>query len=354
MALTHSYQLQQYGGQPVRVEHPLPPLQNDEILIRVTHAGVCHSDVYIQDGYQDLGNGEKIDFADSTMPMPLVMGHEIVGEVVATGNEQHRSLIGQRRLIYPWIGCGNCPSCTGGHDNHCEQPRSLGIFRHGGYAEHVVVPDARYLLDIGDLDPAWACTLACSGLTVYSALQQLLPMKSGSALAIVGLGGLGLSAVSLARKLGFSTIIACDIADDRLEAALKLGADRVLNTANSEDAEQALKSLAGQRLHGVIDTVGSPATVQMAIGAVAKGSRVVLVGLHGGQTALRIPLLPFKALSLIGSYTGSLSELQALIALVRQGGIAPLPINQRPLCCLPDALSDLRRGKALGRIVLNP
>lgn len=354
MTTTNSFQLKKYGSQPEKVPHALSQPAGGEILLKVTHSGVCHSDVYIQEGYQDLGNGEKIDFADSMMPMPLVMGHEIVGEVVATGTPSDAHLIGQRRLIYPWIGCGECATCHDGFDNHCEQPRSLGIFRHGGYAEHVVVPDAKYLLEIGDVDPSWACTLACSGLTVFSALKQLMPMKSDSALAIIGMGGLGLSAVSLARKLGFSRIIACDIEDERLEAARELGADHLLNTLKSTSPEVDLKILAQQRLHGVIDTVGIPATVQMAIGAVAKGSRMVLVGLQGGQTELRIPLLPFKALSIIGSYTGSLNDLRELIALVRQGGITTLPIRQQPLCCLPEALNDLKKGNMVGRIVLNP
>ncbi|MDE1185425.1 MAG: alcohol dehydrogenase [Pantoea sp.] len=354
MMLSQSFQLQNYGGEPVAVTHPLPELRAQDVLVKVTHAGVCHSDVYIQDGYQDLGNGEKINFADSTMPMPLVMGHEIVGEVVAVGAEADKTLIGQQRLIYPWIGCGQCATCQGGYDNHCEQSQSLGIFRHGGYAEHVVVPDGKYLLDINGLDPAWASTLACSGLTVFSALRQLQPMKPDSALAIIGMGGLGLSAVSLAKELGFTRIIACDIADDRLEAARQLGAEHVLNTRNSADPDNALKSLAQHRLHGVIDTVGNPATVQMAISAVAKGSRIILVGLQGGQTTLRIPLLPFKALSLTGSYTGSLDELTQLISLASQGGLSALPITQRPLCCLPQALDDLRTGRAVGRIVLNP
>lgn len=354
MTLTHSFQLKEFGSQPVQVPHPLPPTAAGEVLLKVTHAGVCHSDVYIQEGHQDLGNGEKIDFSESTMPMPLVMGHEIVGEVVATGSAYDAHLIGHRKLVYPWIGCGQCATCHDGYDNHCEQPRSLGIFRHGGYAEHVVVPDAKYLLDIGDVDPAWACTLACSGLTVFSALKQLMPIKSDSSLAIIGMGGLGLSAVSLAKKLGFTRIIACDIEDERLEAARELGAHHLLNTVKSTSAEADLKALAQQRLYGVIDTVGIPATVQMAIGAVAKGSRMVLVGLQGGQTELRIPLLPFKALSIIGSYTGSLGELRELIALVLQGGISTLPISQRPLCCLPDALNDLKKGNTVGRIVLNP
>ncbi|RLM27014.1 hypothetical protein BIY29_03710 [Brenneria alni] len=353
MAVTHSYRLPHYGAEPQPVEHELPELAAQDVLLRVTHAGVCHSDVYIQDGYQDLGDGERIDFAQSAMPIPLVMGHEIVGEVVAVGESADRALIGQRRLVYPWIGCGGCPACHAGQENHCEQPRTLGIFRHGGYAEHVVIPDARYLLDIGALDPAWAATLACSGLTVYSALQQMLPLKPGGALAIIGAGGLGLSAVSLANALGVESVIACDITDDRLQVARQLGANEVLNIGHGP-VGSALSDLAQGRLYGVIDTVGLPSTMQLAMNSVAKGARIILVGLQGGRIDLRLPLLPFKALSLIGTYTGSLQELKALIDLARQGGLTPLPIAQRPLCCLNDALTDLRNGNALGRIVLNP
>lgn len=329
MAVTHSYRLPHYGGEPRQVEHELPELEPQDILLRVTHAGVCHSDVYIQDGYQDLGNGERIDFAHSTMPIPLVMGHEIVGEVATVGADADSALIGQRRLVYPWIGCGNCPACRNEQENHCEQPRTLGIFRHGGYAEHVVIPDARYLLKIGELDPAWAATLACSGLTVYSALQQLLPLKPEGAIAIIGAGGLGLSAVALARRLGIESVITCDIADDRLQAARQLGASTTLNIGG-ESAGSRLSELAQGRLYGVIDTVGLPSTMQLAMDSVAKGARIILVGLQGGRIDLRLPLLPFKALSVIGTYTGSLQELKALIELARQG--------DSPRCRLPNVL----------------
>jgi len=348
-----SYQLKAWGTAPEKVEHTIPIPKGREVLIRVTHAGVCHSDVYIMDGYQDLGDGEKIDFSESTMPIPLTMGHEIVGEIVATGLKDDEALIGQSRLIYPWIGCGNCISCNAGSDNHCQNPKTLGIFSHGGYSDYVLVPDSKYLVDASGIDPAWACTLACSGVTIFSAFEQIKPQKPGSSIAIIGLGGLGLMAVSMAKALGFDNVIACDIEDTRLKEAQKLGAKSTLNT-RSETALDDLTKLSNDNLYGVIDTVGLPVTVNLAIDACMKGGKIVLVGLQGGRIALPLPTLPFKALSLIGTYTGSLSDLKALIPLARSGAIAPMPIEMRPMNCLHETLEDLRRGEIIGRVVLDP
>lgn len=348
-----SYQLQKWGSQPVPVAHAKPEPEAGEIILKVTHAGVCHSDVHIMDGHQDLGEGERLEFADSTMPMPLTMGHEVVGEVVSVGAGVDNSLIGQQRLIFPWIGCGECPTCEDGFENHCGDPRILGIFRHGGYGDYIRVPSEKYLIELGQIDPAWACTLACSGLTVFSALKQLQPFKSKSHLAIIGMGGLGLTAVAVAKSLGIENIIACDISDEHLEKASELGADQILNTSSGTATEQ-LKSLAGGRLYGILDTVGIPQTVQLGISAVLKGGKVVLVGLQGGRVPIQLPLLPLNATSIIGSYTGSLGELRELVALARDGNIKPLPVTCRSMSCLPATLEELRAGEVVGRVVLQP
>ncbi len=352
---TLSYQLRCWGAEPEPVEHDVAPPEGSEVLLATEFAGVCHSAVYIMDGYQDLGDGERIDFAESTMPMPLTMGHEIVGRVVATGPDADPALIGQRRLVYPWIGCGECVSCRAGFENHCENAASLGIFRQGGYARHVRVPHEKYLVEIGDLDPAWASTLACSGLTVHSALKQLMPIKPGTAIAILGAGGLGLMAVAVARALGIEKIVVCDVAADRLRAALDLGATAVIDTSTgTEPASARLRAAAGDALYGVVDTVGLPSTVTLAIDSVMKGSKIVLIGLQGGRIPLPLPILPFKALSLVGTYTGSLGELRELVAVARAGGLKPMPIWTRDLSCLCDSLDRLRRREVVGRIVLTP
>jgi len=348
-----SYQLLAYGKPPCPVDLEFSKPTGDEVLVQVTHAGVCHSDVYIMDGHQDLGSGEKIYFAQSNMPMPLTMGHEIVGDVLEVGNRVDTKLIGKRRLIYPWIGCGDCVSCEAGQENHCESARSLGIFSQGGYSDYVVVPSSRYLIDIDGLDAAWSSTLACSGLTVYSALKQLQPIKPNSAIAIIGIGGLGLMAISMAKALGLEKIVACDLAQDRLEVARELGASDTLETA-SNDAAARLRDLSQNRLFGVIDTVGLPTTMDLGIQATMKGARIVLVGLQGGRIALPLPTLPFKALSLNGTYTGTLQELRDVIELAKSGALQPMPISCRPMSCLHHTLEELRSGSVVGRVVLEP
>lgn len=353
MTVSYRYHLEGFGGRLQRADIVLPPITGEQVLVRVTHAGVCHSDLHIQDGYQDLGSGAKMEFANSGMSLPLVMGHEIVGEVIAIGPQGDPSLIGQTRLVYPWIGCGACFACTAGRENHCEQAHTLGIFTNGGYAQHVCVPASRYLLDIEGLEPAWACTLACSGLTVYSALEQLLPLPKSGALAIMGAGGLGLAATGLARALGVERIIVCDLDPQRLAAARQLGADEVLDCGSPYAAEQ-LTAWAQGRLCAVLDTVGGPSTLRLAMESLIKGSRIVLVGLRGGSLEMSLPLLPFKALAIIGSYTGSLTQLDALLRLARKGLVPALPIEQRPLCSVSAALDELRSGQVIGRIVLNP
>ncbi len=353
MAISRTFQIQRYGTPPVEIQSDTPEPLGHEVLLNVSHTGVCHSDVHIMDGYQDLGGGERMNFADSAMPLPLTMGHEIVGTVEAVGDKADQALLGQRRLVFPWIGCGECVSCQGEQDNHCEKPRTLGIFSQGGYGEHVIVPNQKYLIEMDGLDPAWTCTLACSGLTVFSALRQIQPIKPNSYVAIVGMGGLGLMAVSIAVALGIKNIIACDISDDRLAIARELGATAALNTSTPE-AEHELAALANGRLFGVIDTVGLPSTIQLAIAATMKGARVVVIGLAGGRIELPLPTLPFNALSLIGTYTGSLDEMQELVELAKTETIPPMPIDLKPLDCLHETLEALRAGEVVGRVVLTP
>lgn len=348
-----SFRLTKFGNPPEEMEVDFPAPLGREAILRVCYTGVCHSDVYIMDGYQDLGNGEKMDFAESAMPMPLTMGHETVGEVVSVGPEVDPDLIGQRRLVYPWIGCGKCSACLQSLSNHCENAQTIGIFRDGGYADYVKIPDSKFLVDIEGLDPAWSATLACSGLTIFSSLNQLGNVHPSASVAIVGLGGLGLMAVTMAKVMGIENLIACDIGDDRLAVAKSLGAAQTINS-RSVDVAETLREVSGGNLYGVVDTVGLPETVNFSIEAAMKGGKIVLVGLQGGRIDLPLPTLPFKALSLIGTYTGSLAELRDLVDLAKRGVIEPIPVKTRPMKCLHKTLEELRRGEIVGRVVLEP
>ena len=144
------------------VETPKP--QGREVLVRIERCGLCHSDLHIQDGYADLGGGKRLDTTRG-MTLPFTLGHEIAGVVEEVGAEVPNELIGGRKAVFPWIGCGQCRDCQNGDENLCARQRFLGVAIDGGFASHVLVPDAKYLLDYDPLPVNQAATLMCSGVT---------------------------------------------------------------------------------------------------------------------------------------------------------------------------------------------
>jgi propanol-preferring alcohol dehydrogenase len=347
------YEVQEFG-QPLQA-HDYPALAptGAEVLLRVRAAGVCHSDLHIWEGGYDLGQGKRLSLKDRGIALPLAMGHETVGEVVALGPDATGVAIGNVRLIYPWIGCGGCAVCLAGHENLCADARFLGVHRHGGYAEQILVPHARYLVDIGDLTPADMAPYACSGLTTYSALKKIpKDILAREPIVVVGAGGLGLMCTNLIRVLGGRAILV-DIDPAKRAAALEAGAIAAID-GGAADALDRLKAAAGGAVFAIIDCVGAPATVKLGFDALAKGGQLIIIGLFGGEANLSIPLIPMRAITIQGSYVGNLAELKELVALVRTKRIQPIPITRRPLDQASAALSDLHDGKVVGRTVLEP
>src|SRR5687768_17696146 len=235
-----------------------PKPQGSEVLMRITRAGVCHSDLHIWDGYFDLGGGKRFYVKERGCIPPFTLGHEPLGVVEALGKKAKGVKVGQKRLIYPWIGCGKCAVCKAGQDNYCVSgTRFLGVNRPGAYASHVLVPDAKYLLDTSGVEDSFASTLACSAVTVYSAIDKFPPLGPKDAVAVLGCGGLGLIAISILRAKGVKHIIGCDIDDAKLAAAQKQGATRTVST-RAPDAAQQLQGVAA-----VVDLVGAPATAAL-------------------------------------------------------------------------------------------
>ena len=163
----------------------LPTPQGTEVLVRVGHCGVCHSDVHLHDGYFDLGGGRKAELAGGR-PLPFALGHEIEGSVEAVGPEASGVNSGQPYVIYPWIGWGQCALCLRGDEHLCAKPRQIGIQVDGGYASHVMVPHPRYLLDYGSIAPEHAGPYMCSGVTAYSAVKKLGRTVEDGPVLIVG------------------------------------------------------------------------------------------------------------------------------------------------------------------------
>jgi D-arabinose 1-dehydrogenase-like Zn-dependent alcohol dehydrogenase len=347
-----SFDVCQCGAPLQRMERPTPKPEGAQVLLRTLAAGICHSDLHIWDGYYDMGGGKRLQLLDRGIKLPLTMGHEIAGEVVAIGHEAKGVKVGDRRLVYPWIGCGVCNVCRAGDEQLCSAPRFLGVFANGGYGDHVLVPDPRYLLDLDGMAPEKAAPLACSGVTTYGALKKLGPQLQREPVVIIGAGGLGLMCLALAKAMGAPGAILVDIDPVKRDAAMKAGATAAVD-GNAPDAAKQLAKL-GNGAWSVIDLVGSSGTVRLGIDCLAKGGKLIVVGLFGGDVTISTPLLPIKALTIQGSYVGSLAELKELLALVKRTGLPAQPVGTRRFADADSALGELRAGKVVGRLVLTP
>ena len=341
-------------GAPLRLmERPTPKPVGTEILLKVIAAGVCHSDLHIWDGYYDLGGGKRLKLSDRGVKLPLTMGHENVGEVVAVGPDAVGVKIGDRRLVHPWLGCGECAVCRRGDEQLCRTPFSIGVFRSGGYADHLLVPHPRYLFDIGGIAPEKAAPLACSGITTYGALKKVGPLLQEEPVVIIGAGGLGLMCLALHRAMGGKAAIVVDIDPVKRQAARRAGAQAVIDGNAADAAKEIIEATKGGAW-AVIDLVGASRTVQLGVDSLVKGGKVIVVGLFGGDITVPTPSLPLRAMTIQGSYVGSLTEMAELLDLVRRKGAPNLPVATRPLAAVNDALNDLKAGKIIGRVVLTP
>ena len=346
------YQLTGFGQGLSANEQPRPVPTGTEVLVKVAGAGVCHSDVHLWEGHYDLGADRKLSFADR-LKLPLTLGHESAGEVVALGPEASGVAQGAACIVCSWIGCRECAACEAGDEHLCTAPRFLGVNRDGGYADYVLAPHPRYIVEIGDLDPVAAAPLVCSGLTTYSALKKFGPLLARQSIAIIGAGGLGLIALGVLKMLGGKGAVVVEIDPRKREAAMAAGALAAIDPKAQDAAAQLRQALGGSVL-GVLDLVGSGETATLAVETLDKGGRLVIVGLFGGAMTLAVPLVPMKALTIQGSYIGSPAELRELVDLVRKHGMPATPIDRRPLSDAASALDDLRLGKVVGRVVLVP
>ncbi len=340
------------SGKPLQeIERPTPEPTGTQVLVEVTHCGVCHSDLHIWDGYYDVGGGQKMSLKDRGVVLPLAMGHEIVGRVAKLGPDAKGVKVGDLRIVYPWVGCGVCAACTSEQDNMCLTPRSLGVFQNGGYGTHVVAPHPRHLIDPGSLDPAIAATYACSGITVYSAIRKVMPMPPDQPIVLIGAGGLGLNAIAVLQALGHRNIIVVDISEEKRQAALKAGASKVVD-GSGEGVTKRIIDAAGGPVTAVIDLVNGTASARFAFDALTKGGKIVQVGLFGGELMLALPLMAMRALTVQGSYVGNPQDLRELVKLAQDGKLPPIPIQTVPQNQANDALMRLRDGKIVGRVVL--
>jgi alcohol dehydrogenase, propanol-preferring len=335
-----------------QLETPKP--KGSQVLVKVNSSGVCHSDIHLwQGGYEGPG-GQFLKTTDRGVKYPLTPGHEIAGTVESMGEEAEGFSKNQNVIVFPWIGEGLCPACRIGQENLCDKPRSLGIYTDGGYAEYVLVPSYKYLVKLDeDMDLDASATLSCSALTAYGAVRNAV-LNPYDNLVVVGAGGLGLMAMQLAKSITGSKIIAMDLDDNKLVVAKKNGADNTINS-KKEDPVKAIMELTDKMgADAIIDFVNASKTVETDMQLLRRRGKLVLVGLFGGELKLSLVSMPTRAYKIIGSYTGSISEMVELVSLAKRGVIKPVVSERFKLNQATEALTKLKDGKIIGRGVINP
>ncbi len=350
----HRWAFPKWGEALELQEDTLAAPAGHEVTVRVTHCGICHSDLHIQAGGFDMGGGKFTSLEKGGTRLPVTMGHEIGGEVVEVGPDVRGVSVGDRVVVYPWLGCGECPTCLAGNDHLCNRAaRNLGMQLPGGYADLCRVPHERYLVPIGNLDAARAATFACAGITAYGAIRKIPQAQEDDYIAVVGCGGVGMTAIALLSAISKAKIIAIDPDAGKREAALRDGAAMAIDPSAADATRNAVKG-AGNNIAGVIDFVGSESSTSMAVNLVRRGGTVVIVGLFGGEFRCPVPMFPFKSMTVVGSYVSGLNELRELIALAQTVKLPEIPLTLRPLAEVNASLRDLAEGRVVGRVVLQP
>lgn len=349
-------------NEPLAVsESETPKPQGSQVLLKVKSVGVCHSDLHLWEGGYDLGDGNFMKVTDRGVKYPVTPGHEIVGTVEDVGDDVSGISKGEDVLVFPWIGCGECPACKVGNENLCDTPKSMGVFQDGGYSDYALIPNYKYLAKLDGVNPDSATSLACSGLTAYNAVKKANE-NSPEFLLIIGAGGLGLMAIQIAKAITKAKIICIDNDDKKFDTAKKMGADFVVNTSVSgslssgagSPVDKIISICNGKGADSVIDFVNAPQTVRTALGVVRKRGNIVLVGLFGGSLEISLVTIPLKSIVIQGAYTGNYTDMVELLDLARKGIINPMISKRYTLDEANAALGDLKARKIVGRAVINP
>lgn len=331
-----------------------PKPKGSQVLVQVKSSGVCHSDIHLWEGGYQGPEGQFLKTTDRGVKYPVTPGHEIAGLVDSLGEQVEGLSKNDEVLVYPWIGEGVCPACRRGEENLCDKPRSLGIYTDGGYAEYVLVPSYRYLVKLGDdIDTDTSAPLSCSALTAYGAIKNS-SLKPNDNVVIVGAGGLGLMAIQLAKAVTGSRIIAMDLDDAKLNEAKQNGAANTINSKKEDPVKTVMELTDNMGADAVIDFVNASKTVETDMQLLRRRAKVVLVGLFGGELKLSLVTMPTRAYRLIGSYTGSITDMIELVSLAKRGVIKPIISNRFKLNQATEALTMLKNGKILGRGIINP
>ncbi len=321
------------------VERPQPG--TDEVLVRVEACGVCHSDVHVADG--DWPQFNKI------VKKPLILGHEIAGQVAEKGAAVKDLGLGDRVGI-PWLhwSCGQCDFCRGGFENLCVAQKITGVTVDGGFAEYVKAPASHTEKIPPVLSLVDAAPLFCAGVTVHRALRQA-QISPSERLAVFGIGGLGHVAVQIGVALG-AEVTAVDVSEEKLALARSMGAFATLN-ASSPDAIKSIRGRGGA--HVAMVTSASRSAYESAFNCLRPTGTLLAVGLPAENVCFAPVLMAAKEVRIRASTVGTRQDLREVLALAGAGKVR-CEVVARPLVDVNEVLEELRRGRVAGRIVLVP
>ncbi|UCR90525.1 NAD(P)-dependent alcohol dehydrogenase [Mycetocola spongiae] len=318
-----------------------------QVRLRVTAAGLCHSDWFVM----------GLPAEHVTFPLPLTLGHEVAGIVDKLGDGVSEFAVGDDVAVYgPW-GCGACSECARGRENYCPNAGRLGIHppglgSPGGMAEYVIIDNPRHLVPLLGLDPVEFVSLTDAGLTPYHAVKNVIDkLPAGSTAVVIGTGGLGHVAIQLLRALTSATVIALDVAEDKLEHARTVGAQQAL-LSNSEAPAKIRELTNGIGADVVFDFVGAKPTLEIARASVRVDGAIEAVGIGGGTLPTGFGSTPY-GVSVRAPYWGSRSELMEVLALARSGQVS-VSVERFDIADAPEAYARLHDGKITGRAVVVP
>ncbi len=338
-------QYRSVGSEPEVVEIPTPEPGPGQVRLKVTAAGLCHSDEFV------------MSLPEGAFPLPMTLGHEGVGVVDALGEGATGVSVGDPVAVYGAWGCGVCHACARGAENYCPRASSLGIQppglgAPGALAEYLIVDDVRHLVPLGDLDPVAAVSLTDAGLTPYHAIVSSLgALPAGSTAVVIGVGGLGHVGIQILRAITGATVIALDVSEEKQKLAREVGAHRALHS--DESAVAAIRDLTGGvGAQVVFDFVGAPPTLEIARQSVAMDGVIQIVGIGGGTLATGFFSTPYGA-TVRAPYWGTRAELIEVLDLARAGAIR-VETERFTLEEAPEAYRRLHEGTIRGRAVVVP
>ncbi|SDS40404.1 alcohol dehydrogenase [Brevibacterium siliguriense] len=308
----------QFSARPQLQEIPAPAAHAAGVVIDVEATGVCRSDHHAWAGH------------DSTISLPHVPGHELVGRVTSAGSGVQEFRVGQRVTVPFVCGCGNCRWCTSGNAQVCPDQTQPGFTHFGSWAEQVVIhnADANLVAVPEDLPAAAVVGLGCRFATAFHGLRVRAQLGADETVAVFGCGGVGLSAIMIARALG-ARVVAVDVSDAALESASEFGAERCVNARDLDPAQlgaEVVAQFASTDPDGVavtVDALGREDTIRAAIGALAPLGRHVQIGLLPAEPVIDLPRVIALELSVLGSHGMAAAEYPELVDLVVQGRLRP-------------------------------